>query len=127
MATEPPEPDDWEILKTYGTGSAAEVDAGYLRGEGVAAKVRPVGDIPGTENGAELMVDSKLAHRARWLLKLQPVSDAELEYLATGTLSTIGQSTSQPKQRSMSMWVIAAVLVLVALFAIAHIAGNVAI
>ena len=32
------------------------------------------------------MVDAKLAHRARWLLKLGTVSEAELEYLATGKL-----------------------------------------
>ena len=127
MATEPHEPDDWEVLRTYGSVSAAEVDAGYLRGEGVAAEVRPIGDLPGTQNGARLMVEAKLAHRARWLLKLERVSDAELEYLATGSLAPVEESIAQVKRPRTSVWLVAAVLLLVALFAIAHIAGNVSV
>src|SRR5262245_27510708 len=127
MATEPRQPDDWEILQTYGTVSAAEVDAGYLRAQGVAAMVRPVGDLPGTENGAQLMVDSELTHRAQWLLKLEPVSETELEYLATGSLSSGKESIPQTKRPRMSVWLIALVLLLVALFAIARFGGNVAI
>jgi hypothetical protein len=128
MATEPREPDDWELLQTYSSASAAEVDAAYLRSEGVAAKVRPVGDIPGTVDGAQVMVDSTLVHRARWLLKFDAVSEAELEYLATGSLAPPDQEVaSETKRRNRSAWVIGAALVLAALLAIAHIAGNVAI
>jgi hypothetical protein len=127
MATEPRDPDDWEVLQTYGSASEAEVNAGYLRSEGVAAKVRPLGDIPGTENGAQLMVDSTLVHRARWLLKFDPVSDSELEYLATGSLAPVQEPIPETKPSSMSAWVITAVLLLAALLVIAHIAGNVAI
>jgi hypothetical protein len=127
MATEPRDPDDWEVLQTYGSASAAEVDAGYLRSEGVAAKVRPLGDIPGTDNGAQLMVDSMLVHRARWLLKFDPVSDAELEYLATGSLAPAQDSVPEAKRSNMSAWVITAIVLLAALLVIAHIAGNVAI
>ena len=126
MTTEPREPGEWEVLQTYDTVPAAEVDAGYLRGEGVAAEVRPMGDIPGT-GGARLMVDAKLAHRARWLLKLEAVSDAELEYLATGSLAPVEESIPQVKRPRTSVWLVAAVLLVVALLAIAHIAGNVAI
>ena len=53
---EPDEPQEWCVLETY------------------------------QSRGALLMVDAKLAHRARWLLKLGTVSEAELEYLATGKL-----------------------------------------
>jgi len=41
--------------------------------------------------GARLWVDAALAHRARWLLKLGTVSEAELEYLATGKLPEGGK------------------------------------
>ena len=86
MAREPDEPDDWCLLDTYVDRFAAEADAGYLRSELVAAKVAVISDFPGQDRGAELWVDAALAHRARWLLKLSTVSDAELEYLATGKL-----------------------------------------
>jgi hypothetical protein len=86
MAREPDEPDEWCVLDTYGDRFAAEADAGFLRSEMVAAKVEVVSDFPGQVRGAKLWVDAALAHRARWLLKLSPVSDAELEYLATGKL-----------------------------------------
>jgi hypothetical protein len=86
MALEPEEPKDWCLLDTYADHIAAEADAGYLRGEQVAAKVEVISDFPGQNRGAKLWVDVGLAHRARWLLKLNTVSDAELEYLATGQL-----------------------------------------
>lgn len=86
MAREPNEPNKWCVLDTYGDRFAAEADAGYLRGEMVAAKVEVISDFPGQDRGAQLWVDAALAHRARWLLKLSTVSEAELEYLATGKL-----------------------------------------
>lgn len=86
MASEPAEPSEWSVLDTYGDRLAAEADAGYLRSEMVAAKVEVISDFPGQDRGAQLWVDAALAHRARWLLKLNTVSDAELDYLATGKL-----------------------------------------
>ena len=86
MAREPDEPNEWCVLDTYADRLAAEADAGFLRSEMVAAKVEAVSDFPGQDFGAKLWVDAALAHRARWLLKLSTVSDAELEYLATGKL-----------------------------------------
>jgi hypothetical protein len=65
---------------------ASEADAGYLRRENAAARAQFIGDIPMHHRGAELWVDASLAHRARWLLKLGAVSDAEMEYFATGKL-----------------------------------------
>jgi hypothetical protein len=86
MATEPAEPNDWCVLDTYADRLAAEADAGYLRSEMVAAKVEAIGDFFGQFPTARLWVDATLTHRARWLLKLNTVSEAELEYLATGKL-----------------------------------------
>lgn len=93
MAREPEEPGEWCVLDTYADRIAAEADAGYLRSELVAAKVEVVSDFPGQERGAQLWVDAALAHRARWLLKLGTVSEAELEYLATGRLPTSSDDT----------------------------------
>jgi len=88
---EPTEPDEWCVLETYSNAISAEVDAGFLRSEQVAAKVEVVGDFPGHDHGARLWVDATLVHRARWLLKLGTVSEAELEYLATGKLPEGGK------------------------------------
>jgi hypothetical protein len=88
---EPTEPDEWCVLETYGNAISAEVDAGFLRSEHVAAKVEVVSDFPGQDHGARLWVDATLVHRARWLLKLGTVSEAELEYLATGKLPEGGK------------------------------------
>ena len=94
MATrEPDQPDEWRLLETYGDRFAAEADAGYLRSEMVAAKVEVISDFPGQDRGAQLWVDAALAHRVRWLLKLGTVSDAELEYLATGKLPSSSDDT----------------------------------
>ena len=84
MAREPDEPNEWCVLETYADRFAAEADAGFLRSEGVAARVEVLSDFPGQDRGTRLWVDAALAHRARWLLKLGAVSEAELDYLATG-------------------------------------------
>jgi len=90
MTREPDEPNEWCVFDTYPNAIAAEADAGYLRSEMVAAKVEVVSDFPGQDRGARLWVDAALVHRARWLLKLGTVSEAELEYLATGKLPDPG-------------------------------------
>ena len=91
MTGEPVEPDEWCVLEIYGNAISAEADAGFLRSEQVAAKVEVISDFPGQDRGARLWVDAALAHRARWLLKLGTVSEAELEYLATGKLPEAGK------------------------------------
>lgn len=83
MPHEPEEPIRWCELTEYPDRWAAEVDAGYLRSGGVAATVIVIDNFPG-HGRSRLMVDAALEHRARWLLKFPPVSEAELEYLATG-------------------------------------------
>jgi len=86
MTREPDEPEKWQALDTYPNAMAAEADAAYLRSEKVAAKVELTSNLPGSGR-ARLWVDAALVHRAKWLLlKLDKVSDAELEYLATGKL-----------------------------------------
>ena len=46
------EPDNWSLLETYPDYLAAEAEAGYLRSEGIAARVRVISDIPGLDRCA---------------------------------------------------------------------------
>lgn len=90
---DPIEPNEWCVLGMYADRFTAEADAGFLRGERIAARVEVISDFPGQDRGTRLLVDAALAHRARWLLKLGTVSDAELEYLATGKLPNATDDT----------------------------------
>jgi len=75
-------------LSVYTENSAAGVDACFLRSGAVPAKVIVMDNFPGHRRYS-LIVDSSLEHRARWLLKFPPVSEAELEFLATGELPAL--------------------------------------
>jgi hypothetical protein len=63
---------------------AAELDAGFLEAEGVAVRLLSHSSLPGMPGKTDLLVESAAEHRAIWLLKIPPVSDGELEFLATG-------------------------------------------
>ena len=80
------EHEGWNELGTYPTSQAAEIDAAYLRSEGIRSMVTNHLGLPGQNSGSLLWVDNADLNRARWFLKLPPVSEAELEYLATGEL-----------------------------------------
>ena len=80
------DPIRWYEIGVYSTQSEAEIDASYLRSEGVTTNVVPFSDAPGQQRQSRLFVDSSQENRARWLLKIPPVGEAELEYLATGIL-----------------------------------------
>lgn len=97
MARESRRQIEWCELGTYPDRFAAEIDAGYLRSQEVPARVEVLSDVPGLERGAQVWVDAALLHRARWLLKLGPVSDAELEYLATGRFPDPAADASRPE------------------------------
>ncbi len=77
---------DWRELAHYPSHSAAEIDAAYLRSHGLQARAWVFNNIPTEACGVRLMVESGAEDRARWLLKLEPVSEAELDFLATGKL-----------------------------------------
>lgn len=83
--SEAPESGGWAVLAEYGSASAAEVDAAFLRSEGLAARVGDIG-LPSGTCGFKLMVGTESIEKARWLLKFPPVSGAELDFLATGKL-----------------------------------------
>ncbi len=84
MTPEPDDTPDWSEFRAYPTASEAEVDAAYLRSQGIPARVTVHTPMPGMNGKALVWVPRDSKDRADWFLKLPPVSEAELEYLATG-------------------------------------------
>jgi len=78
--------DDWQALETFPNHLGAEIVAGVLRADSMPVRIESFGVVPGLEQGSRIMVPAALMHRARWLLAQAKVSDAELDYLATGKL-----------------------------------------
>lgn len=65
---------------------SAEALAGMLKAEGVPAVVRIISPVPGIIEEVQIHVPASLAHRARWLINSSKVTDAELNFVATGEL-----------------------------------------
>ena len=86
MTDNPEESIDWSEFNSYSSSSAAEIDAGYLRSEGIQATVTDHFNLPGLPGKAILWIDRSQFEKARWHLKFPAVTEAELEYLATGEL-----------------------------------------
>jgi hypothetical protein len=84
----------WRTLAEYGSLSAAEVDAACLRSEGLEARVWNVVALPSETCGIRVLVEAHQVEKARGLLKFPPVSEAELEFLATGKLP--GEAAPEP-------------------------------
>jgi hypothetical protein len=89
--------DDLVSLQVCADHIAAEVLANRLRTESIPATVRNLGPVPGLEQGSVVLVPAALQQRARWLLSHELPTDAELNYLATGTL---GHSDATPESES---------------------------
>jgi hypothetical protein len=79
--------DEWQALETFPNHLGAEIVAGILRAQSVPVRIESFGVVPGLEQGSRLMVPAPLILRARWLLAQAKVSDAELDYMATGKLT----------------------------------------
>jgi hypothetical protein len=57
-----------------------------LENEGVPVVIETNSALPGAMSDTTVWVPQPLAHRARWILALQPPTEAELRFLATGEL-----------------------------------------
>jgi len=77
---------EWAEFQSYLSASKAEFDAAYLSSEGIPARVTAHTILPGQPGRAILWVNPAQHERATWLLKVPPVTEAELEFLATGRL-----------------------------------------
>ncbi len=77
---------DWEVFRSFPEQSAASALCGQLEAGGCPATFEPraLANALGTEYC--VFVPKTLAHRARWIVAQLPISDAELEFLATGKL-----------------------------------------
>ncbi|MDA8433462.1 MAG: hypothetical protein M0Z60_10950 [Nitrospiraceae bacterium] len=77
--------DEWSVIARLPTHAEGEVIRLLLEAEGVRAKTEPA-DALNPRSGIRLLVQSDLVHRAKWVLKDERVTAAELEFLATGRL-----------------------------------------
>jgi hypothetical protein len=75
----------WECFAVYHDELSAGVVADYLRRNDCPAQVM---GCAGTalDNGVRVLVPGELLHRARWLWAKADLTEAELQYLATGEL-----------------------------------------
>jgi len=80
----PDEP--WTTVVSYTDRISAEAVLGLLAGEQLPCVIASAEHVPGLASDYSVRVPSRLLHRARWILAQSQVSDAELNYLATGEL-----------------------------------------
>ena len=79
--------EEWQQFEVFPDRFEAERVVGLLESSGVPAYVDYGGLGVGLEMRFPVYVDASLAHRARWVIANTPeVTDAELDYLATGKL-----------------------------------------
>lgn len=80
------DPDDWVVFRVFPEQSGASALCGQLEAGGCPAKfeARALGNA--LETNFCVFVPKVLAHRARWIVAQLPLTDAELEFLATGKL-----------------------------------------
>ena len=76
----------WELLKVLPNLPAAEALRLKLEHHQVPTRVEPRALEAALETRFCVYVSKTLAHRARWVLAQLPLTDAELEFLATGRL-----------------------------------------
>ena len=78
---------EWTIFKTFDSRSMADMLAELFRSNDVPTKI-DYGIYGSGLDGVYLYVPSNLVHRAKWLTAETKFSDEELNYLATGELSS---------------------------------------
>jgi hypothetical protein len=79
--------EEWQPFRTFSDRGSAEALAVVLDSEGVPARVASSRLVAGIETRYCVLVPTALAHRATWVLADSDLTDAELDYLATGKLS----------------------------------------
>jgi hypothetical protein len=79
----------WDVVATFSDIPSAQALASLFRAEGVPAEVVTDTSLLGEARDCGIRVPPELAHRARWLMSQAQVTDAELEFLATGKLGGV--------------------------------------
>ena len=75
---------EWSAIAKIPNYAEAEVIKVLLESEGVSTQI--IGDSVNPHSGVYLLVEPNLVHRAIWILKSEGITDAELDFLATGEL-----------------------------------------
>lgn len=78
--------EEWPIIAEMPNFAEAEVIKLLLEIENVPTKIE-LSESINPHSGVYVMVESHLVHRARWILKDKGISEAELNFLATGELT----------------------------------------
>lgn len=80
-------PAEWTEFRAYSTRGEADVLCRQLQLAGVPSTVESRALESAVEAQYWVMVATRLAHRARWIVAQLPPTEAELDFLATGKLS----------------------------------------
>ena len=79
---------EWTIFRRLADLGSAQVLVELLLAENVPARLEAPYMLPGIDGYYIVSVPSELLHRASWVVPETPFDEAELAYLATGTLNT---------------------------------------
>jgi hypothetical protein len=77
----------WVRVAAYSDRISAEAILGLLTEESLPCYIGSNEYVPGLGSHFAVFVPADLMHRARWILEQARVSEEELTFLATGTLS----------------------------------------
>jgi hypothetical protein len=83
--------DQWELFQVFAEPLSAALLVEQFRTEGVPARVESRSLECGMLTRHCVLVRHRFAHRARWVTAQSSVTDAELEFLATGQLPDAGE------------------------------------
>ena len=83
--------EEWSIIAKLPTLAEAEVIKLLLESEGMKTEIQSTDSI-NPHSGAYLLVESDFVHRAIWILKNNGITNAELDFLATGELRKENQN-----------------------------------
>ncbi len=90
--------EEWPVIGEMPNYAEAEVIKLLLESENVPTKIE-LSDPINPHSGVHLMVESHLVHRAIWILKNKGISDAELNFLATGELMQEEKSEDEERHK----------------------------
>jgi len=79
---------EWVAFRSFPDESAAVALCGQLRSGDCPAEVQPRALSASVDTEYCVFVPKSLEHRARWIVSQLPISDEELDFLATGKLPT---------------------------------------
>jgi len=82
---------EWEYFRGYTDLGSAKIVSKHLELENVPTRIEERGPMSGDQPEFWIVVQSVLAHRARWLLAQLPLEESELNYLATKKLGDVNE------------------------------------